>query len=704
MASHRASAAVGWVSLVVAAAAVPVAAVSAAAADLPLTVDALFWAIGFVVYPIAGTIILARRPWHPIGLLLCGIGIGVGATGATGLYALAYPAAPVAVWLAWASHWLWVPALGGVVALVLVFPDGRLLSRTWRPAAWLLGAAVTVLLLGRMFTPGELEDVPGFINPVGISAFQWPLVETGGIGWILFPAAIVAAVASVIVRYRRARGDERAQMKWLAYATAILGAGWIGMTAFWKGPETLAVAFSAVFNLGLMALPVAIGTAILTRRLYGIDIVISRTAVFAGLAAFITLAYVGIVVGVGSLVGGGTGDTNLELSIVATAVVAVLFQPVRDRLTRLANRLVYGRRATPYEVLSRFSAHLADTIASEETLDRMVRLLAEGTGAERAEVWLRVGGELQLAAASPTLDAASFTPRPLTEDGALPLEGGDVSVPVRHDGELLGALSIVKHRGDAVTPTERKIIEDLAAQAGLVLNNLRLTAELVRRLEQLRESRRRLVDAQDQERRRLERDLHDGAQQQVVAMKIKLAAARTRAERDGATAMVQILDDLRDDADETVESLRSLAHGIYPPLLAAEGLAAALRARVGRIPLAVTVTADDTLERQPQQTEAAIYFCVLEALQNVAKYAPTATVDVRLWQEAGEVAFEVSDDGPGFEPDEVVRGHGLNNMADRLDALAGVLTTESAPGAGTRVEGRIPTHDRTATTLRPTDG
>ena len=316
------------------------------------------------------------------------------------------------------------------------------------------------------------------------------------------------------------------------------------------------------------------------------------------------------------MVGSG-GQPNLLLSIVATAIVAVAFQPVRERLQKVANQLVYGKRATPYEVLSQFSERVAETYAADEALPRMARVLAEGTGAQRADVWLRTGSVLRPAAVWPETDPPGREePVPVVGQLLPTLPGGQV-VPVRHQGELLGALAVTKRKAESLTPVEEKLLTDLAGQAGLVLKNVGLTAELLARLEDLRASRQRLVAAQDEERRRLERNLHDGAQQNLVALKVKLGLAEMFVDKDPARAKATLAE-LKADTDEALETLRDLARGIYPPLLADKGLYAALESKARKATIPVEVQADD-IDRYPQDVEAAVYFCCLEALQNVQK-------------------------------------------------------------------------------------
>ena len=271
----------------------------------------------------------------------------------------------------------------------------------------------------------------------------------------------------------------------------------------------------------------------------------------------------------------------------------------------------------------------------------------------------------------------------------LSMPHADRTVEVRHQGELLGALTVTKRRGESLTPIEVKLMDDLANQAGLVLKNVGLTSDLQARLVDLRASRQRLVAAQDDERRKLERNLHDGAQQHLVAIKVKLGLAEMLLARDPEKASTTLVA-LKHDADEALETLRDLARGIYPPLLAEKGLPAALRSQAGKATVPVAVDADG-IGRYPQETEAALYFCTLEALQNVQKYAGASAVVVRLREDAEQLQVEVTDDGRGFDVTSITRGAGLTNMEDRLDALGGRLELLSTPGVGTTLRASIPT-------------
>ena len=272
-------------------------------------------------------------------------------------------------------------------------------------------------------------------------------------------------------------------------------------------------------------------------------------------------------------------------------------------------------------------------------------------------------------------------------NGSLPDLQRDALVPVSHQGELLGALAVVKKRGEAMNRVEHKLMADLAGQAGLVLKNVGLNRELMARLDDLRASRVRLIAAQDEERRRIERDLHDGAQQHLVALKLKVGVAQALGDPESRNRAV--LAELKLDADAAIDQLRELARGVYPPLLASDGLEAALRSHLRRLTIPAELDADK-LPRQPREVESAIYFCCLEALQNVAKYSEASRVEVRLWMAESMLRFSVADDGKGFDPATAVRSSGLQNMRDRIEALGGSFEIRSSPGGGTTVSGALP--------------
>jgi signal transduction histidine kinase len=639
---------------------------------------------------VVGGLIGARRPRVRIGWLLLFVAFTQGLVNLSG--ALSHLASDASVLVpgehvfTWFSRWMWMPGLGVMVTyVVLLFPDGHLPSPRWRWLAIITGVALVVPISVLAITAWSVDShalVSSQGPPQGSLAGKLL-----GPGVLLVGICALASYVSLIFRYRKSGPLARHQLKWFLFGTVLVAV--VAASSFTPGPtEGPGVAALNIFiTVAVLGLPASIAVAVLRYRLYDIDVVISRTLVYGSLAAFITAVYVGIVVGVGTLVGSG-GQPNLALSIVATAIVAVAFQPVRERLQKIANRLIYGRRATPYEVLSQFSERVAETYAADEALPKMARVLAEGTGAERATVWLRSEDKLRAAASWPVIEGGPVDAALLVTGQVLPpIVGAQRAVAVQHQGDLLGALSVTKRAGESLTPIEENLLDDLAHQAGLVLKNVGLTAELLARLEELRASRQRLVAAQDEERRRLERNLHDGAQQNLVALKVKLGLAEMFAEKDPARARATLAE-LKTDTDEALETLRDLARGIYPPLLADKGLAAALESQARKATLPVEVEADGT-GRYPQDIEAAVYFCVLEALQNVQKYAGASKATVRLRETDGSVTFEVADDGKGFDPATQKKGSGTQNMEDRLDALGGSIEVASAPGRGTSVRGSL---------------
>jgi signal transduction histidine kinase len=314
-----------------------------------------------------------------------------------------------------------------------------------------------------------------------------------------------------------------------------------------------------------------------------------------------------------------------------------------------------------------------------DVLPRMAQILAEGVGADGARVWLRVGGTLRPDAAWPPRAAKAGAIAIRGDD--LPQIPGEDAVAVRHQGEILGALSVQMPASDPMTPAKERLVRDLAEQAGLVLRNVRL-------IEDLRASRQRLVAAQDEERRKLERNIHDGAQQQLVALAVKLRLTEGLVDKDPAK-VAEMLGQLQSEAGAALEDLGDLARGIYPPLLADQGLTAALTAQARKAAIPVAVEADG-VGRLPQDVEAAIYFSCLEALQNVAKYAEASGATVTLYEADGLFTFSVTDDGLGFDPNATGYGTGLQGIADRLAALDGVIDIVSSSGTGTSLRGRIP--------------
>jgi signal transduction histidine kinase len=616
--------------------------------------------LAFLPSAVVGALIVSRQPANRIGwlFLVSGLLMGVGLTAFEyAIYGdLTNPGSlPGTSWALRTSRWVsFIPFLT-YAFLFLLFPDGHLPSRGWRPVAIL-----TVLSIGWLESNAIAPDV----IPL------WPARE-------LTVVAMLLCASAPVVRYRRSESDERHQIKWFALA-ALPAVALLLPGLFINLPDGGFVPFVLVTG----AVPVAAAIGIFKYRLYDIDVIIDKTLVYGGLATFITAVYVVVVVVVGAFIG-----ATEVLSLVATAIVAVAFQPVRLRVQAVARRIVYGDLATPYETLSTFAERLSQTYSIEDVLPNMARVLAEGTGASRAEVWLRVGSELRLSASWPRTDGPAAAPVPLHHGvhvkivQASRVVAASRETDVRYQGQLLGALVVIKSPYERFTPAEEKLLADLSSQAGLVLRNVALIADL-------RASRQRLVSAQDDERRKIERNLHDGAQQQLVALAVKMRLIQGMARRD-PQKVAELAHQVVEETGEALESLRELAHGIYPPVLAQQGLAAALESQARKTPIPVSVRTDG-VARYPQELEAAIYFCCLEALQNVAKYAKASHAWVSLRHDAGGLRFEVGDDGEGFDGSAVDFGSGLQGMADRLEALGGSLDVTSAPGRGTTVVGSLP--------------
>lgn len=550
---------------------------------------------------------------------------------------------------------------------ILLFPDGRLPSRRWRFAAALILLGITLEIAGLSwaFRPSNTAS----------TANRNPLVDAGDL------LVLVGALLSLVGLWRRfasSGGQARQQIKWILWGASILVLS-LSALLIWDGTAVGEVLL-ALFALAGGVFVVAYGIAVGKYRLYDIDLVISRTFVYGALAVFITGVYVAAVVGAGGVLGIDAGSSPW-LWLGATVLIAIVFEPLRERLQRLANRLVYGRRATPYEVLSEFAHRI--TGSDEALLNQVARSLAKGTTAASAKVWVRSGDTFHRVAEWPPGDGAA-----VASQAALALDCDLVRLVVYED-EVLGALTLTAARSQALLPTDERLLEQLASGLGLVLRNTSLGEDLRARVEELRRSRERLVTVQDETRRLLERQLHDGVQQRLVALKVKLALVRRRAETAGSSEVANLLGNATGETDMAIESLRDFARGVYPPLLEAEGPAAALTSQTLKLPIKVIVDTSG-VARYPRPVEAAVYFCILEALQNVAKHAGAAEAHVVLLGEDGALRFEVSDDGRGFDPSLVHLGSGLTNLADRLDALDGRLEVTSSPGRGTTIRGRLP--------------
>ncbi|MGZ5294446.1 MAG: sensor histidine kinase [Actinomycetota bacterium] len=646
---------------------------------------AVFFILGYVT---VGALIVARQPRNPIGWLFITVGLGFLVGGLADewvTYALiTHPGSMFAVtFFVWLSTWASVLA-ASIPLIFILFPDGHPPTPRWRPIVILLIGAIMLSILGSALTPAVTMFGSGDVTVDVRKPMTLPILDGAAgtaLGWTAGLAMLfggLAAVASLVLRWRRSQGDERQQIRWVAAAAGSTGLALIAVvaTTIMAGGEDSPLsnaAFIALLVAAGVGVPVATGIGVLKYRLYDLGLVVKKTLVFAVVATMLTALYGTLLFLVPLLVlGVGSGSGFSSWQFLVTIAIALSFAPIRRRARKLADRIVYGGRATPYEVLSDFSERLGETYSTDDVLPRMAQLLGASTGATEVMVLLKRGGELVPSTVWP--DRAHTTADPRSAD--------EVSVfPVLHQGEELGAITLRMSARDPMNPAKEQLVRDVASQAGLVLRNVRL-------IDDLRESRRRIVAAQDERAKRLERNIHDGAQQQLVALAVKLRLAQQLAERDPAKT-AEMLGDLQSDANDALENLRDLARGVYPPLLADRGLTAALEAQARKAPMPVRIDADGA-GRYPAEVEATVYFCALEALQNVAKYAGASEATVSLVPRDGTLMFTVADDGRGFELASVVAGSGLQGMRDRVEAVGGSLAIESGAGRGTTVTGRVP--------------
>lgn len=649
-----------------------------------------FLLLASIAYATVGALIASRHPRNPIGWLFLAVATCLGLTSFASNYAGFFEGGRLA----------WVGPTGALTVVVpglvlpfalptflMLFPEGGLLSRRWHFAVGTAALAAVVLTLGLLASPSTVHLVatPSWVAAIpGVGGF----VVAGA---ALTGVATVAGFASLVIRYRRAVPEDRQHVKWLMTMLALMVVtSAIGLIASVPGQEVLWIAAGIAILVDgfgvLIGIPAATAIAVLTFGLYDVGVVVKKTIVYGLLVATFAMCMAFFLFLLSPLVVGTGGEGAIGRIVTGAVLIALVFAATFGWMKKIARRAVFGRRATPYEVMAEFTERLGEAYSTDDVLPRTAEILRASTGADTARVWLRLGDELRPAASSPS-GAPVAEPRGLDVAGELPELPGR-SFAVRHQGELLGAFTVEMPVSEPLSATSERLAADLATQAGLVLRNVRLTEELKATIEELRASRQRIVSAQDERARKLERDLHDGAQQQLVALAVKLGLADRTAD-EGTRA---ILSQLKADANDALQNLRDLARGIYPPLLADRGLASAIRAQAGKALVPVTVEADN-VGRYAQEIEATVYFCCLEALQNMGKYSGATGATIRLAQTNGAVEFSVSDDGTGFDPATTKRGAGLTNMRDRLEALGGHLEITSEPGAGTRLAGRVPTGD-----------
>lgn len=495
---------------------------------------------------------------------------------------------------------------------------------------------------------------------------------------------IVAATISVVVLLAHALVDRPAA------------------TSIWVGLSVLAVL--AAVALG--------STAVMAPRA---PLALTTAVVGAGITVLVALVYLAVLIGL------GRAPTDQEqqilfFSMIAALVVAFLVLPARTRLVAFAGRLAGERQVHASQALETFGARMTRSVPMDELILQLCENLRDTMAPGGAEVWTGTDGQLALAVSVPHRSDERIVLGERERDVAgrarvsgnawlqvwIPplLRGPEDELvrvtPAAHQGELLGLIVVRKPGGSAeFTADDDAVLADIGRQLGLALHNVRLDSALQESLERLQQSyvelqasRSRVVAAADESRRRIERNLHDGAQQHLVSIAVKLGLAASIAGDD--SPVNGMLVDLRAETQETIQQLRELAHGIYPPLLRQSGLSEALRTAATRNPLDPVVTVD-LPGRYSQDVETAIYFCCLEAMQNAAKHAGEgATLTVTIAADDDTITFTVHDNGPGFDIDSAVGGDGFVNMGDRLASVGGDLVLSSSGGEGTSIGGVVP--------------
>ncbi len=573
-------------------------------------------------------------------------------------------------------HWVWELLLDVIESLAqaacfvfYIFPDGRFVPRwtRWLALAWI------VLSFD--------QNIPTFIN---VGAFNpWNSPFSLSIYRLIEVAFIGSFVFSQIYRYRHVSTPvQRQQTKWVVFALAI---GFVGASAVALElsvfpyyfpvlalPGQLAQLLDSTYSWVLPVLiPLSIGIALLRYRLWDIDIIINRTLVYGVLTVSIVALYVLVVVGLGMLF---QAQGNLGIALLATGLVAVLFQPLRNRLQRLVNRLMYGERDEPYRIISRLGQRLEATLSPEAVLPTIVETVAQALKLPYAAITLQQGEVLTIAASYGSLQDES------------------VRLPLIYQTEQVGELVLAPRTpGENFTPADRALLEDLARQAGIAAHAVRLTADLKRLTVDLQRSREHLVTAREEERRRLRRDLHDGLGPQLASLTLKLETARNRLAHDSLADT--LLSDLAQRTQVTVADIRRLVYALRPPALDELGLLSALRelTLLSSDQVVMHLDAPDCLPELPAAVEVAVYRITQEALTNVVRHAHAHHCDMCLTLDemAGRLSLSIQDDGCGLSPSRGV-GVGLVSMRERAEELGGTWTIEQVPTGGTRVLARLP--------------
>ena len=635
-----------------------------------------------IIYTGLGVVIIKHRPRNPIGWIFLIVSssyvLSALAAGAL-LYTSILPAplGPSLLDLAtWLGNWAWLPAqLLPLTFVFLLFPDGHLLSPRWRIIGWAAGLGLLSLMLGLAAHPGPIADWASQPNPFGIAGAERVLDSLMTVGSILLAIGVFGSMAAIAVRFRRSKGIERARMKWLVYAAILILIAGAFTLPYWlsgnlsNGP---ALELSIVLtNLVTLGIAVAVTIAIVGYRLYDIDVIINRTLVYSVMTGVIILIY-SLVVGTASVFFGSSG--NWLLALVATGLVAVLFQPIRDRLQRGVNRLLYGQRDEPFEVLTRLGQSLEQS-AADTALPALVDTVAQALRLPYVDLQERQGDRFVTVAA---------TGRPVDDP---------VSFPMIYQAEEIGRLLVGSRTpGETLGAADEHLLRNIARQAGATVYDTRLTADLQR-------SRQQIVASREEERRRLRRDLHDGLGPSLASLLLEARVLRRMIREDPAAAE-GLADEIQADIRATIDDVRRVVNELRPPALDDLGLVPALQvmaAKLGRSDdqgapgLSVQVDAPADLPSLPAAVEVAAYRIVQEGLANVLHHAQARQAVVRI-RVNGDLRVEVWDDGAGFQTRRR-GGVGLISMRERAAELGGRCEISSTPGAGTLITATLPINE-----------
>jgi signal transduction histidine kinase len=663
-----------------------------------LSTHMVFAPVTTITYALIGTLVAARQPRNPIGWIFGAVGVFAGLTWLSSSYKMVgqsmLPGFEVAQWL---NLWIWIPtSILPLTFVLLLFPNGRLPSPRWWPIAWSAGLGLAAFIVSTALHPRPPIEPIAPANPFGIPSAVGVLNLLANSTYILLPVGAFGSLAALVVRFRRSRGIEREQIKWLAYGSTIaILCIWV-MSAWWAARPFDRVAYELTLGsvwVALTIIVIAAGIAILRHGLYNIDLLINRTLVYGALSAGVVGLYVLLVGALGALF---QSSGNLVIALLATGVAALLAQPLRARLQRSVNRLMYGERDDPYTVLSHLSQQLKTTLAPTAVLPNIAQAVAQTLKLPYVAIALQQNGELVIAAEYRGKETGRYGDRKIRTPGDEETPGAKlpislspalpISLSLVYQGESVGQLLVAPRApGETFTPAERRLLEDIALQAGVAAHAVRLTVDLQR-------SRERLVTAREEERRRLRRDLHDGLGPQLASLTLTLAAARALLRHD-IDAADMLLQELSAHTQAAIADIRRVVYDLRPPALDDLGLVLALReqaANYTRAGLQITIDAPDHLPPLPAAVEVAAYRITQEALTNVVRHAQARTCAVCMTLN-GALDVEVRDDGVGLPPGGRA-GVGLTSMRERTVELGGTCVIESAPGRGTCIHVQLPLH------------